>query len=280
MKILLATHALTTLAGTETWVQTMYAELSKEHDVRVRGHCGNSLFPHFKHHQGGTTYDLALIQHRDSALALLPMLEAHQTVFTSHGVIPALEQPVEGMDHYVSVSEEVHAHLHDLGFDSCIIRNPVNVHKFRALRPVNQTLKSILFLTNRISPALGVVAEAAEGFEYRQLGGGVRRTDVVEAINAADLVISLGRGCLEAMACERNVIVYDRNGCDGYVTPEAMLDYRKNNCSGRCYRRSLTPAALRDMFKLYNPDAGSQLRQYILANNAVSEIAGQYLSLK
>lgn len=277
MKILLATHALTTLAGTETWIQTMYAELSKGHDVYVRSHCGNSLFPQFKRHHGGITYDLALIQHRDSAEALLPKLKAYKTVFTSHGVIPALEQPIKGMNHYVAVSEEVQRHLQDLGFSSLIIRNPVDVRKFRALRPVNQTLKNILFLTNRISPALDVVAKAAEGFEYWQLGGDVRKTDVVAAINAADLVISLGRGCLEAMACGRNVIVYDRNGCDGYVTPETVVDYRKNNCSGRHGRRQLTPEILRNMFKLYDPDIGQRLRQYVLANNAVSEIADQYL---
>lgn len=278
MKILLTNNTLQNLAGSETWVKTMIQSLEE------LGHqCGACVASGEDLLIGKTIdlfdLDLAIINH-NTCLDRLKYLKCKK-IFTSHGVIPDLEQPVEGADIYVSVSEEVQENLKSKGFESVVIRNPIDCDKFKSIRPINKEIKKVLFSSNYQGYARNVIIQTCQelGIELEIIGGQNRVSDIVSKINEADLVIGLGRTAYEAMACERNVIIFDYNGADGFATPESLLEFRKNNCSGRRYKKQFTVEDLKNEFKKYSQYNGKRLREYILENNNAKKIVKQYLEL-
>jgi hypothetical protein len=120
---------------------------------------------------------------------------------------------------------------------------------------------------------------ASSDLNFKHLGGEERHENVEDYLLWADMVIGLGRSVYEAMACERNVIIYDYMGGDGFVTPESILQFRKKNCSGRTNRIAYSPEQLRAEMSKYDPTIGPQLRAYILENNNIEIIAQEYLAL-
>lgn len=276
MKILLTNNTLENLAGSETWVKTMFESLEE------LGHQVGAYVASREDLLIGKTVenpDLAIINH-NSCLNGLRHLNCKK-IFTSHGIIPDLEQPVEGADIYVSVSEEVQDNLKKKGFESVVIRNPIDCDKFKSTRPINSTIKKVLFSSNYQGYAKNVVIHTCQelGIELEIIGGYNRVSNIVEKINEADLVIGLGRTAYEAMACERNVIIFDYNGADGIATPESLLEFRRNNCSGRRYRKMFTVEDLKNEFSKYSQENGKRLREYILENNNAKKIVKQYLEL-
>jgi hypothetical protein len=299
LKILVANYSLERPGGTQTWVKTVAAELAKcGHLLHVFANNGKyHQLSHYPRLQDGLVYDLGLINH-NVCLSTLKAVPINFRIFTSHGIIPKLERPIAGADAYVGVSEEVvEFHGHPKGvlkhlanliirargkqkyFPATVVRNPINTKEFKCLRPLNQQLTNVLFLSTHQRDALPVVQEACRGLNLKVRGTSVWATSVVEEINDADLVIGLGRTAYEAMACERNVIIYDYNGADGFATPENLIEFRKNNCSGRRYRQKLRPRDLKQLLDEYDPAIGPKLRRYVIENNDVRQIVQQYLSL-
>lgn len=283
MKILLTNYSLNWLGGTQTWVRAVAKELtSLGHEVHLFAGDGKyDLLPEYPHFDGGH-YDLALINH-NVCLGALVGTDIDCKIFTSHGIIPHLEQPQTGADKYVSVSEEVQQNLLDKGFASSVIRNPIDTETYISKHPTNEKLTNVLFMSNYQGDARDVIEQACKGLNLRIFGksdkGGEPTQNVIDEMNWADLVIGLGRTAYEAMSCERNVIIYDYNGADGFVTPQAMPEYRKNNCSGRAYGKKYTVPDLRAILSLYDQNLGKKLREYIIENNNVKKVVQQYLDL-
>lgn len=272
MKILMANVSLERLAGSETWTMTMYDYLSRRHDVDVYVPNGerNTLIK--SGYDKSKKYDIALINH-NVCLWELRDWNITRRIFTSHGVIPHLEQPEPGADRYVSVSEEVQDNLIRKGFESEIIRNPIDTDRFSYAKP-NDTLRNILWMNNR-APNTAMIEEVSEGYDYRVQTGWSGGT--VEAIQWADLVITSGRGVYEALSCGKNAMVVNWCGCDGFVTENNIESLRTVNCSGRFFNTHLPPPELRDVMAMYDPERN--MRSYILENNNVEVAAERYLSL-
>ena len=272
MKILLANYSLEKRAGSEMWTVTMYDYLSQFYDVDVFVSSGgfNAMIGSWA--DRGKEYDLALINH-NVCLRELAGWNIKRRIFTSHGPIPELEQPIPGADVYVAVSEEVHANLTLKGFLSWIMRNPIDTSYFTPA-PVNEQLQNILWMNNR-APNIDLVERASQGFEYRIQTGW--QDGVKQNIQWADLVISSGRGVYEALSCGKNAMVVNWCGCDGMVTRENIEKLRTVNCSGRYFNQFWEPERVREEFQLYDPKR--DLRPYIIENNEVSTIAGGYLKL-
>ena len=105
---------------------------------------------------------------------------------------------------------------------------------------------------------------------------------IEEQIAWADLVISLGRGALEAMAQGRPVIVADNRPYigaygDGYVTPALAGEITRNNFSGRRFKIPITQEWLLGELKKYNADHSEILYDYVLENHEASKIVQRYL---
>jgi len=267
MKILLVNWALGFIAGSETWTMTMYDELKRQgHEVDVYGICGNRLID--ASYNPKKEYDLAICNHN---LSKIQSWNIRKRIYTSHGIMSKLEEPKKGADKYVAVSEEIAEKYKE--FKPVIIRNPINCEEFKETKK-NSTLKNILYLSNR-KAKMAICKEASKDYNFKWFGGGQKGAR--KAIEWADLVITLGRGCLESLAMGRNVIVFDRFGADGFVTPESILEFRKHNCSGRRYRKNWGVEELREEFKKYDPKLN--MRDYILENHDVKKVVWNYLQL-
>jgi glycosyltransferase involved in cell wall biosynthesis len=279
VNILLSNISLFEVGGSETWVRTMYDYLSRDHTVHVFTF-NHRIWPDIRKYNRNVQYDLAILNHHQTLTHLLPHGNIKRIITTSHGVIPEPEQPRAGADVYCGVSEEVVEMLAVKGFPKArVMRNPISLERFRATRHVKDELTNVLFLSNHQGYALPVIEEACEGLNLVVYGQTNKRLDTEVLMNEVDLVIGLGRVVYEAMACERNVIVYDYLGADGFVTPDAMMGYRTHNCSGRYAKRSFTAESLREEMELYDPMLGPKLRAYVEENNNVAKIAEEYLTL-
>lgn len=268
MNILLMNYMLGGTTGSETWTAAMQKELeSFGHSVTAS--IDANLLPDI--------FDGAIINH-NICLRSTKHLTCKK-IFTSHGVIPDLEQPVWGADVYVAVSEEVQRNLKDKGFDSIVIRNGIDLDVYRPTKPVNSTLKKVLFSSNYTGGKEKIIRQACDllGVSFTRIGGKNKVTNVPEVLNEHDFVIGLGRTALEAMACNRNVIIYDYNGGDGFVTPDNIYTYCEANCSGRTNHIYYTPESLAQEMQKYNPDLN--LRSYIEEHNNLKKIVQQYLSM-
>lgn len=261
------------------WTMTMYNYLSKEHDVDVFVPKPHVIF-NVKPYDPNKHYDLGIINHR-SCLNYLRDKNIARKIFTSHGIIPGAEKPIEGADVYVGVSEEVAFVIGELGFPAQVIRNPIDVEGFNVRLDPSPTLRSVLFVSNNPPTVRPLIEQAVAslGLKLKMVGRGDQEPNIKRLMTKADIVISLGRGAYEAMALKRNVIVYDYMGADGVATPESLLEFRQNNCSGRRYGLKWTEKDLREAITQYDPLRGEKLREYIVENNNVATIAEQYLSL-
>lgn len=278
MRILLSNHSLFKLGGSETWVRTMYDELSKEHEVHVWTPI-HHLWKDIPDFNPRLTYDVGILNH-SQCVKHLSSASIKRRIFTSHGVIPQPEWPIPGCDVYVAVSEEVQQNMRERwGIDSVVIRNPINLQRFRSTRHVNDTLQRVLFLSNYGWGVMESLEAGTRGYDYRHVGGEHRIEAVEKVINWADLVVGLGRSVYEAMACGRNVVVFDYQGADGFVDEETILKYRQKNCSGRTNRIKFDPGLLRQELAKYDPHLGAKLRVYTEQHHDVRNIAQEYLAL-
>lgn len=257
MRILLTNNHLARFGGSETWVLTMAREILRQgHELgvytREKGVVSDLLFDYLDDYP--EDYDLALINHTSCA-----HVQARKRIFTSHSPFIDLEKPPTGMDVYVAVSENIQR-KYDLPH---LIKNPIDTELFKPTRKINDTPESILAITE--------VPVPLDSFKP------VRDKETMpQLMDKADLVITIGRGVLEAMSTGRNVIVYDnRPGmgmcADGYLTPPIT-----GNVGGEYKLGSIDFDA---ELKKYDPEHGERNREYILKHHDVRNILNQYLNL-
>jgi hypothetical protein len=117
------------------------------------------------------------------------------------------------------------------------LRQPIDTERFKSPWPLPEKPERALLLSNNpVADRLAMLEEACReaGLELVRAGGAGRQTnDPREALAAADVVIGLGRGILEAMACGRAAFVYDWSGGEGWVTPETYPAIEADGFAGR-----------------------------------------------
>lgn len=246
------------MGGTETWVMTMVRELAKEHQVGVfthtKGYVGSLLAEYIDDEP--KDYDLALINHNSCV-----NVDAKYKIFTTHGTVPELEKPPVGMDYYVAVSENTSKH-HDVPH---IIKNPIDTERFYPLSPISVSAKSILAIVDKDVGIHGIRPSR-------------HKNNMPELMNQADLVVSMGRGVLEAMSCARAVIVWDNRPYweprgDGYLDD---LNKLHGNVAGEYNQTTIDWQA--ELAK-YRPEHGRRNREYILKHHDARKIAKEYLDI-
>lgn len=284
LRILLANNHLDNFAGSETWTYAMAKQLEKMgHEVSVytrqKGKVSEMLntvdVP-------DEEYDLLIINH-NSCLRELADVRGFK-IYTSHGIYPALEQPIEGANRYVAITPEVQHHLKSEGFDASIIYNGVDMERFNIKNPVNPTLENVLCMCKG-EDAAALVSEACDtlGLNFRWIKD---FWNVEEEINEADLVVTLGRGAVEAMSCGRDVIVLDSRHYmqmgivgDGSIRPENAKEIMKHNYSGRSKNSNFNLSMLIAELKKYNPDKAKMNRNHVSIFHDIRVAAKKYLEL-
>lgn len=274
MKILLTNAGFAYPGGTQSWVQTMHGVLATEHEVHVHSHRAGELPPEYVPFDPGATYDLALVNH-GPCMVDLRHTRIRTRIMTSHGVVPAEEWARPGADAYAAVSEYVAGHI---PWRSTIIRNPIDVDRFRPRTPPAPVVRKGVFLSNRQGRALGTIREACAlaDIELEVVGGDTARPDPENAIDDADLVFGIGRSALEGLACGRRVVAFDHLGYSGTVTPENLAVLRRDNFAG--YLRGRWPDAQELATELRSLKALS-MRDAIVEEHAPEKVADAYLRL-
>ncbi len=261
MKILLTNNHLDQLGGTETWVITMAKYLQKiGHDVGVYIKRNEKVLDIINDIRDDNPkgYDLALINHNACI-----NVDAKFKIQTSHGTVPEMEKPSPDCDVNVAINNYVANH-HNI---DTIIRNPIDTRLFRPKSNIGIKPERKLAITH-VSPPIEVIRATRKDY------------NVSELINNSDLVVSIGRGMLEAMSCGRNVIVWDNRSYRG----ECGLGYLSNpedswTFANKHYDNTKIKINWEEELNKYNPEDGARNRQYILDNHSVENIAQQYLDI-
>jgi glycosyltransferase involved in cell wall biosynthesis len=276
MKILIANRHLKGLGGSETFTYTLIAELQRQgHDVQYftmfRGVTSEKIEELGVKFANAVNYDLIIAGQMDTITELRKLKFTGPLVQICHGCLTPGEQPHPGADGYIAISREVQEHLKKKGIEAPVILNGIDCKRFRPTRKPGKTLKVIASMA-QTDEANAVIHEAAG-----RVGARVIRLDkyqdkiwdVEKAINKADLVVSLGRGCYEAMACGRPVVIFDKRRYqemmgDGYLFPAEFDNYIQANCSGRYSNTLRSVSDLVKEFECYNPLHGAELRKIAL----------------
>ena len=296
-KVLLTNNHLRRLGGSETFTYTMAKELHDRGfivDVFTfkKGIVSDKIseFANIVDEPSGE-YDLILINH-NSCLEKVKDVKGFK-IFTSHGIYPELEQPVEGADAYVAISKEVQGNLKEKGFESTVIFNGIDCERYKPQKEIGDSIKKIFSLC-QIAKANDIISQACEilDIDFDCMGTGNldleenRKWDIVDRINDADLVFSLGRGAYEAMACGKSVFVFDTRryahvqGGDGIITEENVHKSQEHNMSGRAYQIEYNVAKVVKELRKYSKEQGAFNRKYALENLNIKRQIDKYLEIK
>ena len=108
--------------------------------------------------------------------------------------------------------------------------------------------------------------------------------DIENVISEADLVVTLGRGAYESMACGKNVLVadwrqYQRPLMDGLITKNNIDKFIYHNCSGRCEKKIITEKSITEEIKKYSIENAQYNREYALKNLNISKQVDKMLNV-
>ena len=205
-----------------------------------------------------------------------------------HGVLPWQESPpfLPTIRQYVAVSEEIQNKL-VVGYGISnkkviIVRNPVDLKVFSLKKSINPKPKKVLLLSHKADQStFETVKEASrmKGYDFEWIGGKNAKWDVEKYIRKSDIVVTLGRGVLESIACGCFPIVFDRFGGDGAVTQENFYRLRRKNFSGRYFNKPFTTSELIEEFEKYDLDNIVNLHEIIKREHDVEIIAKELIDL-
>lgn len=300
MKILITTYHLKNFEGTETYTYTLAVFLKKfGHEICVYSphigfmadkliSCGVKVVSDLKYVKN-EKFDIIHAQHNYTAVQTCVYFPKVPMVFNVHGVLPKLEQRPWlniGIDKYIAVSEEVRDYLLLNNIDNNkinLIRNFVDIERFISKKDIGEKLTNILIISNRITEEkLKIITKVCEELKINFSIIGKKSEPVWEVedyINKSDLIISLGRGILEAMACSRAVLVYDYNGGDGIVVNDNYREIRKNNFSGRRFKKDFVIDSLLKELGKYNVEMGEINRKIIEKHHNASKNVRELISI-
>jgi len=283
MKILLTNHHFIKNSGTEIYTYTLAKYLlQNKHSVTIySAYLGN-----FKNELEKLNcplvanldlikdqkFDIAHVHHNLNAVEIRHFFPQLPIIFQSHGVLTFLEQPPVfnlEISQYLAICEGVKDNLqkHNISENKIqILRNFIDPNIFKETKPISQQPKSLLSISHYlpIEVEYNIIKVCNQlGISYKFIGGRhphYTQEQMVTAINNSDIIISLGRGAMEAMFCGRIPIIYDYQGSDGMVTPSNFSRLITQNFSGRIYRTKCTAAELEQEIQKYKPEYGQKLK--------------------
>jgi len=223
-------------------------------------------------------FDVLHIHHNVNAYLVREYFPDVPALMVIHGVLPEYEQPPQidlGISKYIAVSQEVKEYMikrYDIPESQIvIIHNWVNADKFKKKSDINEIPKRILVVSNHYPEEHRKIYETVckrRGLDITHVGLPDNSvTNVEDYMNNADIVITLGRGAMEAMSLGRNVIVSDIYGMDGMLNSKVYLESVKNNLSGRRYRRKVTEDRFETELDKYSFSNGITLQTIVKENH-------------
>jgi glycosyltransferase involved in cell wall biosynthesis len=291
MKILVTNHWLKKLGGSETFTYALIAALKKAgHDVDlftnqpglVSDRIATDLKVYCKRLKD--SYDLILANHNTCVRSVY---DRGPVIQTCHGIYPKLEQPSDLANAWVSISREVKNYLKSLGKESTLIYNGIDCNRFKPVKPPEKKIRKVLSLSHS-EELNNILASMLANYRVKLVTINKYRNPVWEIeslMQQCDLVISLGRGAYEAMACGCAVLVLDYRPYmkavlgDGIITRDNINDLMLNNCSGRRLMRNDVREMLTESFDKYSPEMCEYNRYFAVNNLNITEKVNRYLNV-
>lgn len=290
MKIITSAHTLDR-SGVPTYTLTLYNELIRRgHDVLVYSPLSGALAKKMNtvdSLKGVEAPDVILAQHKTCSIKLKNAFPNVPMILITHGIVPEQEQPARiDIDYYLPVNEQNAENLISQYVDPDkieIIRDFVDTEEFKPVAPLAKDKPKVLFISNYkkwrawqdLTKACSIL-----GLEFKAVGSPYGRSrNVAETINNADLVVTWGRGILEAMACGRPAISYNKRMGAGYITPEVYMENRIYNLGGIRSRYTFNLEELMGEIKKYNPEDGAVNRALIMEYHDSKKCVDQILDI-
>lgn len=243
MKILISSYYLD-LSGTPTYTLTLYNELvRRQHRVAVYSPMMGALAARMNANLDLDAFskpDVIIAQQNECAYSLRAKFPDVPMIFSAHHPTYELEQPPAiDVQAYTAINEDVRDNLISKGVfppKITIVRDFVNTYEFRPIDTPREKARRVLYISNfKKWKTYDVISGACKklNLELKARGAPYGRShDIAKDINEADLVITTARGIIEAMACGRPVISYDKQRGDGYLTAERYYKSRTRNFAG------------------------------------------------
>lgn len=294
MKILIGQNHLHTIGGSETYTYTLVEELVRRgHHVdlvcNVPGTVSEIMKQNFKIRVNYVEreYDYCFLNHNTVVRGVIQNNIKSKKMFqVCHGTTPQLEQPYEGAGvEFISISQEVQKHLNSKGMDSVVIENGVNLQRFSE-KETNTELTSVFSLaqSNSLNRLLKNVCDK-KGIKFSYHNKHTNPIFNIEnEIFKHDLIITLGRGAYEALACGKNVVIADQRSyqgalMDGFINSQNIKKLMLKNCSGRTNRKEVTEQSIWEELEKYDPKQGKANRKFAEENLDIKTKVDKMLSL-
>jgi tetratricopeptide (TPR) repeat protein len=303
MKYLLATNQLFSFTGSELTIRTLAnVLLSHGNDVLIYS-------PFVK--LGSITNGLKITSDLGTVKEYSPdaCYTQHNTVFTciratlpkspiAHallGVLPHLEKLPkhhEAANYLLPISEEVANEVSRSGVNTnkiSIFRNIVDDKLFSSHHAIDKIERIVTFSyklsSEKFNSIETVCANLALDLVDHQpsFAGSIHYESVPGVMLSGDIVITSGRGAIEAMLCGRIPLIMADCGDDGLVTPENFFDLMKCNFSGRATGRTFNQSDISREILRARPEYGEKLndlaRRNLGTTSRSSEVVDFFLSL-
>jgi hypothetical protein len=262
--------------GHEVVVHTLQegpsAEFARERGIRVESREGH--LP--------AQCDAVLAQDAATAYALANRYPDAARVFVAHSVAFPLQSPpqAERACHAVVVmNDRLRRRTEGLAHQLAVVRlrQPIDLKRFcfQTLRLEQRRRPRVLLLSNYTKGTRARMIEqacAAAGLEVRRVGATTTPTPAPEhEIADAEIVLSLGRGALETMACGRAAYVFGDAGGDGWVTPETYPAIEADGFSGRALGEAIGVERLAADLAEWREASGELGRDLACAHHAADD---------
>lgn len=151
------------------------------------------------------------------------------------------------------------------------LRQPVDTERFAPVGRSPVRPRRALLLGNYLrEDRLELLRRALEdsGIAVTQAGGDQFTCSPEQQIWEADFVVGLARAALDAMSCGKPVFLYDKWGCDGWVTPDRYPAMEADNFAGQSRPVTADPEWLRAELERYRPEMGLANRELAITHHS------------
>ncbi len=298
MRLVVATHALSSFGGTESYVEAVAAQLGRMgHEVvvwaPVQGRVADTLRERglrvaATEDELGGEPDRVLANTADVAYDLAARWPGVAQAYVCHSEVFDLQTPPQlpGVAAtLVVLHDRVGRWASALGHRPEIVRlrQPVDLARFAPRGAPRERAARALVLGNYARGDRRATVERAcrqaglEPLFVGSLTGATERPEV--AIGEADVVVGKARVIVEAMAGGRAAYVYDANGGDGWVTPASYAALEADNFGGQATDAAIDARRLADDLAAYEPAMGLAGRDLAVRHHSVIHHAESLVTL-
>lgn len=298
MHILFTNNTLDSFAGSELYIYDLARELkARNHQITCFTLNAGKVADKLKEFGIETTNDLSTVKdidvihahHRHEFKIAAAYFPFTPLVYVSHSALHPQERPTGGKNlitRYVAVSEAVGKLLIETEGISPdlidIVPNFADIPRFTAKNRIAEKPQRVLINSSyyEINDIIREACTLAGIQEIEKIGAPSKLVwDVENYIERADLVITVGKGAIEAMAMGRAVIVYRPVGADGMVTTENFEKLCANNFSSLAFSFHYDAAQLAAEINKYNREDAEAVMYRVRQEMDVSCAADKLLNV-